>query len=379
MINKNIIALGFVSFFTDMASSMVTTILPIYIVYILHEGVDKLGFIVAITTFVSYAFRMLFGYLSDRYRIVKPFVVAGYAISAVTKPLLYFASSWGSIGALRGVERIGKAIRAASKDSLISAYSQKNSSGKTFGFHKTMDIAGELLGAIVVFLVFYYIGKELGVFKSIFALSLVPGVLAVITVLLFVQDAPFKEKQQATLDIKADYKLLPILLLYFGAVFFVFDSSFYIIKAKEAGYGIAYIPLLVILLNLVQTLSSYFFGVKVDKFGSKNILLLSFIFGTFSLVTLYFNWIIVSFVFLALFLVSSINSLRSYISVNAINKGTVYGVLYGGVALSTALAATVFGLVWQYIGGDAAILISISGMCILLIVGAYLIKRYPKI
>jgi MFS family permease len=293
--------------------------------------------------------------------------------------LLYFASSWGSIGALRGVERIGKAIRAASKDSLISAYSQKNSSGKTFGFHKTMDIAGELLGAIVVFLVFYYIGKELGVFKSIFALSLVPGVLAVITVLLFVQDAPFKEKQQATLDIKADYKLLPILLLYFGAVFFVFDSSFYIIKAKEAGYGIAYIPLLVILLNLVQTLSSYFFGVKVDKFGSKNILLLSFIFGTFSLVTLYFNWIIVSFVFLALFLVSSINSLRSYISVNAINKGTVYGVLYGGVALSTALAATVFGLVWQYIGGDAAILISISGMCILLIVGAYLIKRYPKI
>jgi len=77
MINKNIIALGFVSFFTDMASSMVTSILPIFIVYTLHEGVDKLGFVVAIATFISYAFRILFGYLSDRYQVVKPFVVTG--------------------------------------------------------------------------------------------------------------------------------------------------------------------------------------------------------------------------------------------------------------------------------------------------------------
>jgi MFS family permease len=70
MINKNIIALGFVSFFTDMASSMVTSILPLFVVYVLHEGVDKLGFIVGIATFVSYGFRFVFGYLSDRYKIV---------------------------------------------------------------------------------------------------------------------------------------------------------------------------------------------------------------------------------------------------------------------------------------------------------------------
>ena len=86
-INKNIIALGFVSFFTDMASSMITSILPLFVVYVLHEGVDKLGFIMGIATFVSYFFRFIFGYLSDRLQIVKPFVVAGYAISAITKPL----------------------------------------------------------------------------------------------------------------------------------------------------------------------------------------------------------------------------------------------------------------------------------------------------
>ena len=87
-INKNIIALGWVSFFTDMASSIITTLLSIFVVYVLHEGVDKLGVIIAIATFVSYIFRIVFGYLSDKYKIVKPFVVTGYFISAITKPLL---------------------------------------------------------------------------------------------------------------------------------------------------------------------------------------------------------------------------------------------------------------------------------------------------
>lgn len=122
-INKNIIALGWVSFFTDMASSMVTSILPLFIVYTLHEGVDKLGFVVAAATFISYTFRILFGYISDRYQIVKPLVVIGYSLSAVTKPLLYWSHTWQSAAALRGLERMGKSIRSATKDVLITAYS----------------------------------------------------------------------------------------------------------------------------------------------------------------------------------------------------------------------------------------------------------------
>jgi len=118
-IDKNIIYLGWVSFFTDMSSSMITTLLPVFVVYVLHEGVDKLGIIIAIATFISYAFRILFGYLSDKYQIVKPFVVIGYFISAVIKPLLYFSNSWEGIAALRGVERMGKAFRSATKDRLM--------------------------------------------------------------------------------------------------------------------------------------------------------------------------------------------------------------------------------------------------------------------
>ncbi|MDO8455103.1 MAG: MFS transporter, partial [Sulfurimonas sp.] len=92
--NKNIYYLGFVSLFTDLASAMITPILPIYIVYVLHDSIDKLGLVVAMATFVSYFFRILFGYLSDKYQITKPFILVGYLLSAITKPLFAFSSSF---------------------------------------------------------------------------------------------------------------------------------------------------------------------------------------------------------------------------------------------------------------------------------------------
>ena len=358
--NKNIIALGVVSFFTDMASSMVTTILPLFIVFVLNEGIDKLGFVVAIATFISYAFRVLFGYLSDKYHIVKPFVVTGYFMSAFTKPLLYFANNWIQIATLRGIERMGKAIRSATKDSLISAYSDKKS-GKSFGFHKTMDIAGELIGAIIAFLALYYLGKNEEVFRNIFAWSLIPGILSVIVVVFFVKDVPYEEKKDE-FNLKKDYHLLPILFIYFGIVFFMFSDSFFIIEAKNSGIEIAYIPLFVILLNFTQTIFSYYFGVQIDKFGFNKIFLLSIIFGFLSILSLYFDFIILGFVLLGLFLVASLNSIRAFISDNAVNKGSIYGVLYGGVALFSSLGAIVISQIWHNFGEDKAILFSLFGL-----------------
>ncbi len=366
MINKNIIALGFVSFFTDMTSSMVTTILPLFIVYTLHEGVDKLGYVVAIATFISYAFRVLFGYLSDRYQVVKPFVVTGYFISAVTKPLLTMSGSWQSVATLRGVERVGKAVRSVTKDSLISAYSN-GKSGRTFGFHKTMDIAGELTGSLIVFALLFYLGESEALFRNIFAFTLIPGLMAVVIVLFFVKDAPYKSKAK-TFDLKKDYALLPLLFVYFGFVFFMFNDSFFLIKAKEVGIATVYIPLLVVLLNLTQTLLSYFLGVKIDEMGAKKILTLSFVFGLLSTASLYFNFVVMGFVFLGVFIVGSLNALRSYISLYAHNKGTVYGILYGGVALFGALGALVTGVIWKHYDAQGAVLFSLVGMGVVFVV-----------
>lgn len=360
-IDKNIIALGWVSYFTDMASSMVTTLLPIFIVYVLNEGVDKLGAIIAIATFVSYLFRIVFGYLSDKYNIVKPFVVIGYLISAITKPLLAFSETFSSVAFLRGSERLGKAVRSASKDSLISSYAKEKSHGKTFGFHKMMDIAGELSGALLIFIIFLYLARDENTIRLIFEFTILPGLFAVLIIMFFVKDTPKKSQHPESVINKEDYKLFPLLFIYFGFLFFVVSEQFFIVYAKEDGFSLSTIPLFIILFTFVQTVVSYYGGLLIDKIGSYKIIFLSFIFGILSILSIRYNlWL--SFAFLGLFTVLSLNALRSYISLNARSKGFVYGVFYGGVAIFSSLGALIIGYIWQHYGIESVLKFSVTGM-----------------
>lgn len=368
-INKNIIYLGWVSFFTDMASSMVTTLLPIFVVYVLHEGVDKLGIIIAVATFISYIFRILFGYLSDKYQIVKPFVLVGYLVSAMTKPLLFFSNSYMSVALLRGVERMGKAVRSASKDRLISHFVTNQEHGKTFGFHKMMDIAGELMGALIILIVFIFFTQDETVIRTIFALTIIPGLIATLIMWLYVEDVPYepKEKKETKVINRLDFKLLPILLIYFGFLFFLMSEQFFIVQAKENGYGLGMIPLFIITFTFVQTISSYYSGILTDKIGSYKSLILAFIFAIISVGFIQTNlWI--SFIFLGLFTVLSLNALRTLISAQAISKSFVYGIFYGGVAIFSSLGALVVGFIWEKYGVDTVVSFSEIGMIVMLMI-----------
>lgn len=366
-INKNVIALGFVSFFTDMASSMVTTLLPIFVVYVLNDGVDKLGIVIAIATFISYIFRTLFGYISDRFGIVKPFVVLGYLISAVSKPMLAFTQTYASVAALRGVERMGKAVRSAPKDVLISTNVQNSAHGKTFGFHKMMDIAGEMGGAVIVFLLFYFFSRGESMIREIFEWTLVPGVLATLIVIFFVEDkSKVKQPKRAVIQ-KSDIKLLWPIVIYFLFTFFLMSEQFYIVKARESGFTLEMIPLLMITLTLVQTLTSYFSGILSDMAGLHKSLILSFFFAMISVALLQVNlW--ASFIFLGLFTVLSLNALRAYISRYAHSKAFVYGVLYGGIAIFSALGALAIGFIWEHFSFKYLIYFSEAGMGFMLLV-----------
>jgi len=374
--NKNIYYLGLVSFFTDFASAMITPVLPIFIVYILNDGVDKLGVVIASATFVSYIFRIFFGYLSDRFQIRKPFLIIGYSISAISKPLLAFLSTYQSVALLRSVERMGKAVRSASKDSLISTYSKKNESGKTFGFHKTMDIAGELFGAIAVFAIFYFYGTEEDILRNIFLLTLIPGIIGVLILSFFVQDDTAKSKDKKYKFAKEDFRLFPTLFIYFCFIFFMMGDSFFIIVAKEAGYLISFIPIFIIVLTLTQTLTSYYFGVMSDKKGSQNVLRFAYVFGIFSIIAIKLAFIWLGFIFLGIFTVASLNAIRSYISVNAKNKASIYGLFYGGIAIFSSLGALTFGYIWQKFGQSNALMFSLVGMMMILIILLFKDRRF---
>ena len=363
-INKNVIWLGWVSFFTDMASSIVTTLLPIFVVYVLHEGVDKLGIVIAVATFISYAFRILFGYLSDRFGIIKPFLVAGYLLSAISKPLLAFSHTYTSIALFRGLERMGKAVRSAPKDALISAFTQKNASGRTFGFHKMMDISGELGGALLILAVFMLLQKDEAFIRTIFVWTLLPGLIAVFILIFFVKDAPSKA-QQTDIFNPSDRRLFTLLGIYFFFLFFLFSDQYLILKAKDEGFTLAQIPLFVIALTLTQTVTSYYSGVLVDRQGSAPILLLSFLFGIASMVALALDFLWLSFIMLGLFTVISLNAMRAYISEEARSKGAVYGIFYGGVAIFASLGALLIGYIWEHFGFESAVRLSIAGLSVM--------------
>jgi len=360
-INKNVIYLGWVSFFTDMASSMVTTLLPIFVVYVLHEGVDKLGIIIAVATFVSYGLRILFGYLSDRYQIVKPFVVGGYFISALTKPMLMFSYSYTSVAVLRSFERMGKAIRSASKDVLISNYSHKAKAGKSFGFHKMMDVAGEMSGALIIVIIFYFVTQNEEYIRNIFGWTLVPGLIGVLIAIFFVQDVPKKVEKANVVVNKEDYKLFWILGSYFFFLFFFMSNEYYILYAKDLGMTLFQIPLLVIASTLTQALLSYYSGTLIDKVGSKIMLFISYIFGLLAILNLKSELIWLAFIFLGVFTVVSLNALRVYIAKNAVSQGFIYGILYGGVAIFSALGALVIGQIWARFGWIDVAVLSLVG------------------
>ncbi len=360
-IDKNVIYLGWVSFFTDMASSMVTTVLPLYVVYALHEGVDKLGIIIAVSTFVSYIFRILFGYLSDRFDMVKPFVVSGYFISALTKPLLAFAQSYITITLLRSSERMGKAIRSASKDALISSYVKNHQSGRTFGFHKMMDISGELSGAFIVFILFWVLSENIQTFKSIFLYTLLPGLLASAIALFWVKDRPKRANKPKAVINKADYALLIPLFIYFGFLLFVMSEQYIIVLAKERGFSFTLIPLLIMVYTLFQALLSYKSGSISDTIGSMQALLIAFFSGFIALFMLTINlWI--SMLFLALFSVMSLNAMRAFISNKAQSVAFMYGIFYAGTAICSSLGAFIMGLLWQHFGISVLIRVSEIGM-----------------
>ncbi len=365
-IDKNVVMLGWVSFFTDMATAMINPILPIFVVTVLHEGMDKLGIIVAIATFVSYILRLVSGYISDRYGIVKPLVVGGYALSAISKPLIGFTHGYKSVAGLRALERLGKGLRSAPKDLMIAHYSKERSSGRTFGFHKTLDIGGELSGTLLLLGLLYFLGESENMIRNIFFATLVPGLIGLIIVVLFVEDVPGKKVRNSRRFVltKRDRSTIGSLFFYFFFLIFIFSDAFFTMQAKDIGIETVMIPLLFVVSTGVQTLTSYLFGVWIDRVGAGKILAFAYMCGAAAQGLLYlqkplFTWL--SYAFLGLFTVASLNANRTLIAQRADNRGSVYGVFYAAIALFGAAGAYVSGMIWEHFGMHSALLFGFAG------------------
>ena len=181
---RTVFFLGLTSFFNDFSSEMVASIFPAFFISVLKTGAESLGLVEGIADAASNLIKIYSGRWSDRIERRKVFAVAGYTLSVFTRPFYVLAGSVGAVIGLRLMDRIGKGLRDAPRDALISLSTPKEEIGRSFGYHRAMDTLGAIVGPLVAYVVLLYSPMA---FNSVFIIAFIIGLLAVASLWL-VQD-----------------------------------------------------------------------------------------------------------------------------------------------------------------------------------------------
>lgn len=189
-LERNAFFTGLTSFFTDTSTKMVYSVMPLFLMSI---GASKttIALIEGIAESTASLLKAISGYWSDKVGKKKPFMIAGYGVTALVTPLYAVARIPSHILFFRFFERVGKGVRAAPRDSLISGSVKMNEAGKTFGFQKAMDNSGAILGPLLAFLLLYFFPLN---YTNIFLLATIPAILGVLTIVIFIKDTNNFEK-----------------------------------------------------------------------------------------------------------------------------------------------------------------------------------------
>ncbi|MBI3859519.1 MAG: MFS transporter [Thaumarchaeota archaeon] len=356
---RNVVNLGIVSLFTDVSTEMILGVLPLFVINDLHATKALLGLMEGASDSLNYAFRVVSGFVSDRFARRKPLVLIGYFLSSVSKPFFALASSWSDAVIVRLTDRAGKGVRTSPRDALISDSIDELHSGKAFGLHRSLDQVGAVIGPILAFLLIPLLGV-----RGLFLFSFVPGVIGVFVLVLLVRDSrgtrsstSFLRNATAVLNRKFTFYLIVVGIFAIGA----YNFSFVLVKAGALGVGEGTSPLVYAALNLATVLIGLPVGVLADKFGRARLLIVPF--GLFLLSTAMSFFLTVGILFAfaiaftyGLYLGASDTLQRAIIPSLTPSelKGTAYGVYYILVAICTLVANVVFGFLWDSVSSGAA-------------------------
>src|SRR5437016_3054457 len=177
--------LGFVSLATDAASEAIYPLLPFFLTRVLGAGAISLGIIEGAAEAANSVLKVVSGRIADRSRSRRPLVLLGYSVSSAVRPLIATATGWGQVFTIRVLDRVGKGVRGAPRDAMLARWTTAFTRGKVYGFHRAMDHTGAIVGPVLatLFLVFYP-----GAYRTLFALTIVPGIVAVVLILFVHED-----------------------------------------------------------------------------------------------------------------------------------------------------------------------------------------------
>jgi len=367
---RNVWAVGLTSFFMDISSEMVLNLLPLFLAEVLGVRKEIIGVIEGGADWAASFFKLFSGWLSDKARERKWLAVLGYAMSALAKPFFYFASSWGWVAGARWGDRVGKGVRTAPRDALVADSVRPEQRGLAFGFHRAMDTAGAMLGLIIalaVVLVVQRANPQLAqnTFQIIVLISLIPAVLAVLSLAVGAQDVPVTKQRAAPKFAFASLGRPFIIFMIIVTIFTLGNSSdaFLTLRAQERGLDIAGILGMLITFNLVYTLISTPAGSLSDRIGRRRLIMggwlaYAVIYTGFGLVrTGWQVWLLYALygVYYGMAYGTASALVADIVPENV--RGTAYGTYNAALGVAGLVASVVAGALWQNVSPAAPFLL----------------------
>jgi MFS family permease len=377
---KNIYLLGIASFFNDFSSEMIYPLIPVFIKSVLGLGASFIGIIEGIAESTNSLLKLFSGYFSDRLKKRKIFVFSGYLLSNILRPLIGIVKSWGFLLAIRFSDRVGKGIRTAPRDALIGDSAPEGRRGFAFGFHRSMDHLGAVAGSLAASLFLYVFLMNI---RTVFLLSIIPGIIAVLIILIGVKES--KKAQVPRVDLNAskdeneklsniknntepqgsagvlkpgDFKKLGSKFAFFLSILIIFalgnsTDAFLLLRASDLGIKTPVIPLLWAAHHVSKAVFCSLGGHISDKLGRKTMILsgwvvyfltyIGFAFANSS----YMIWLL--FIFYGLFFGFTEGVEKAFVCdmVPKENLGSAYGFYNLAIGISALPASLIFGFVWK--------------------------------
>lgn len=364
-LSRNVVILGLVSFLNDISSEMTLTILPLFLANVLGVRTPIIGLIEGVAETTASLTKIYAGWLSDRVRRRKALALAGYGVSALSKPLLYFANSWLFVGVIRFADRVGKGIRTAPRDALIADSTAEEHRGLSFGFHRALDTAGAVIGLAAAALIVFLSQKGAlalarPTFQRLVIVATIPGFLAVLLLALGVREIPPRREgagEPPRLTLRGWDRRFYVFLL--AVILFTLGNSadaFLVLRAQTLGIAAAWVALLLVVQNVTYTIVATPAGALSDRWGRYRLILLAW--GIYALVYLGFATATAGWHVWVLFAVYGVyygigEGVSKALVADLVSPekwGTAYGLYNAAVGLTALPASVIAGILWQGIG-----------------------------
>jgi MFS family permease len=379
-ITRNVLVLGIVSLLTDASTEIIYPLLPIFLTEVLKTGTVFVGVVEGIAESTASLFRIFSGWFSDRIARRKMLAVIGYGISSLTRPAVASAMAGWHVLVARFVDRIGKGIRGAPRDALLADSTDRSKWGKAFGFHRSMDHAGAVLGPIIAFLLLMAFP---GNYRAVFWFATIPAFLSVLTLAIFAQEkrAATSERRKLSLSLRpfdTRFKLYLIILF----IFTLGNSSdaFLLLRAKSLGVSDRMVPVLWAVFHVVKVITSTPGGSLSDRIGRRKVIITGW--GIYGLIYLGFAFATDNHHIWLLFLAYGVyyglteGTEKALVAdlVPSELRGTAYGLFSFAIGVGALPASLILGFLWRVVGPEMAFSFG-AGMALLAMILFYSLIR----